>query len=355
MVKTKVELEEMLKRADRLNRLDSYVAELINSNPYDTVNSKIFDINGVLTNSISNRLDRGVVYNMASGQVVPLPSNDINCLFKDSTNNILYVGTTAGLWQYNLTTRVGKVYNTAGGAEFGVQLPNNNVISIVKDIINNVVYVGTNGGGLWVYYCGLKYGRVFDSMDIFIGDPIPSDIILSLSLSSNTAHNVVLGTSAGVWKGTVANVALNTGKLFDAAGGAGVGDQLPNNLVYGISCDISLNTLYAATNAGVWQYNITTDTGKVYNTAGGAGAGQQLTSNSTRCIVKDSINNILYVGTLAFGIWQYNVATDTGIRYRTTGGATNGVQLPDDGIRSLSKDESDNILYVGTGNGVWRF
>lgn len=343
MVKTKVELEEMMKRADRLNRLDSYVAELINTNPTETVTSQIFDINGILSSSYLRALDRGTVYNTASGQVAPIPSYNVTCTYKDSARNILYAGTDAGVWAFNLTTKVGKVYNTAGGATSGVQLQSNNITSISKDETANILVVGTDAG-IWLL-TSAGVGSRITTLTVVVGDALPSNTISSIkAIHAGVNSNLYVGTSAGVWTYTSST---NTGKVFNAAGGAGVGSQLPNNAVSSVDYDSTNGILYAGTGAGVWQYTVATDTGKIYNFAGGAGVGQQLNSNTVLCVHKDSLNNILYAGTDS-GMWQYTVGTDTGKRYNTLTGAGSGYQLPNDYVKSIFKDTSRDIVYAAT-------
>jgi ligand-binding sensor domain-containing protein len=344
MVKTKIEIEEMLKRADRLNRLDSYVAELINTNPTETVTSQIFDVQGVLSSSYIRVLDRGVVYNTASGQVAPIPSNNTTCVYKDVTRNILYVGTaTAGVWEFNLTTKVGKVYNTAGGATSGQQIQSNVIRSISKDETMNMLYVGTDAG-IW-YLSGAGAGGRITTLTAFIGQALPSNSLRSImAFHSGGNSNLYVGTDSGVW---TYNGTTDVGKVFNTVGGAGAGSQLPNNAVSSIDYDSTNGILYAGTAAGIWQYTVGTDTGKVYNFAGGAGVGQQLNSNTVLCVHKDSINNILYAGTDS-GMWQYTVGTDAGKRYNTFTGAGSGLQLPNDYVTSVFKDTSRNIVYAST-------
>jgi hypothetical protein len=359
-----------------------------------------------LSSSYIRVLDRGAVYNTASGQVVALPNNSTTDIFKDSTRNILYVATYGGgVWEYNLTTRVGKVYNTAGGVLGGNQLPENNVLSITKDVTNNILYVGTETKGVWVYYINSNYGRTFDNMDVFVGDNIPSNQINAISITSNTAYNIALGTSAGVWVGTVANVALNNGKLYNAAGGVGGGSNIPDDNALGLFCDIAstalytavgntggiwiLNTttnigsiidsttivvgdslplsdvyniqkdltngfLYASTKFGLWRYKISTNTGKIFNTAGGATNGSQVPSNQISNSFVDEVNGIVYAGTDS-GLWEYNTLTDTGKVYNTTSGAAHGSQLPNNVINGIFKDTTRNVVYAATSAGVWQY
>lgn len=351
MVKTKIEIEEMLKRADRLNRLDSYVAELINNNQYDTVNSKIFDVQSILNGSYLVALDRGTVYNTTSGQVAPIPSNTATCVYKDVARNILYVGTSAaGVWEYNLTTRVGKIYNTAGGATSGQQLQSNVIRSISKDETMNMLYVGTDAG-IW-YLSGAGAGGRITTLTAVIGQALPSNSLRSImAVHSGLNSNLYVGTDAGVW---TYNGTTDVGKVFNTAGGAGVGDQLPHNYTPSVFYDATNSILYAATSAGMWQYTVGTDTGKAYTNAGGAGVGDQLPNNITKSVFKDVSNGIVYVGTLG-GVWQYTISTDTGKKYTIAGGATNGSQLPINTVYSVFKDSTNDILYAGTTAGVWEY
>lgn len=403
MVNDKKQLERMMRWSDFLGKQGSFVGEFVNENVYDTITAEIFNLTNVLGNTYLRVLDRGVVYNTTSGQVAPLPDNIATCVYKDVSRNILYVGTTsAGVWEYNLTTKVGKVYNTTGGATSGQQLQSNTITSISKDETANILVVGTDSG-IWLLYSGGGGSRI-TTLTAVLDDALPSDNIRTVqAVHFMTSFQIYVATASGVW---VYTASANSGKLYNTAGGAGAGSQLPSNDVnsvfydsvnsilyaatslivnggiwvlsggvgsiinnatvvvgdnlpsddvYCIAKDISNNILYAGTSLGTWAYTIGTNTGKLFNTAGGAANGSQLPSNNNRSIFIDETNNILYVGTQMSGVWEYNVDTDTGKVYNTVSGASQGSQLPNNTVIHIEKDLTRNVLYVSTSAGLWQY
>ena len=94
------------------------------------------------------------------------------------------------------------------------------------------------------------------------------------------------------------------------------------------------NLLFAGSySLGVWKYDGTSWT----NTGGG------VSRNSIYSLAYDS--GLLYAGTDWGRVWKYD-----GTSWTDTGGGVSGSE-----IHSLVYDAGHNLLYAGSGNGVWKY
>lgn len=302
------------------------------------------------------------IYNMDTGAGVSVPlgsgavsgaqlPNTAQAIYKDLTHNMLWVGTFNGLWQLNLTTNFGKLYTIAGGAANGQQLPGNDIQSVFIDEANNILYAGTAAGGMWRYNIATDTGKVFSPAGgAANGEQIPAFFITSFA-KDLPANILYAGTLGGIWR---YDENTSTGKVFSTVSGAGSGQQLNNANVRQVF--LSENFLHAATDGGIWEYNINTDFGKRYTTGVGAVTGQQLPANDVRSVYRDIPSNTLYASTNSNGAWEISLETFHGKRYSLTAGATNGTQLPNNIGRTIIKIPWDDLFWVATfGGGVWEY
>jgi ligand-binding sensor domain-containing protein len=98
--------------------------------------------------------DTGLVINdttpITSG--VPMPEPYLIAITIDPVNQILWVGTDSyGVWEYQITIDEGRVYNATGGQSQGSGVPSNNIQSLYYDATNQLLWAGTRGGGVWKY------------------------------------------------------------------------------------------------------------------------------------------------------------------------------------------------------------
>jgi len=281
-----------------------------------------------------------------------LPNNDVRYIRLDRTNNVIYAATFGGgIWKYDVTTDTGSIYNAAGGAGFGNQLPHNNCNACDFDQGNLILYVATAGGGVWQYDVGTDTGTVWNAAYApATGDKLPNDICVGIDIDEVNNLLWVTTTLHGAWR---YNVTTDDGKKFTTLTGAANGSQLPTDNCLGVKADPVNSYVWIGTNGnGLWQYNTATDTGAVFNMAGGSGSGDQIAGNVVRRIAVDVTNNIIYCATL-FGGWRYDVTNDKGLRYRTTFTVNSGVTVPDNNASSVYWDNTLNIFHLGTNSGDW--
>ena len=77
----------------------------------------------------------------------------------------------------------------------------------------------------------------------------------------------------------------------------------------------------------------------------------------TRTVFFDNTYEILYVGFMTNGVYQYD--TKFGVGEHLSAAipfTTNGVEIPNDPVRKIYKDETKNKIYVSsTTNGIWSY
>lgn len=275
-----------------------------------------------------------------------LPTENVSDIAIDLANNIIYAGTTSGVWKYDISNNTGKVYNNAGGAASGTQLPNDFATSVEYDSANHFLWVAGNGAS-FVWRLNLANEEGYNASANAVGEAYNGAANARTIFVDTKRNQLIVGTTShGLW---FYNIAGNTGLVFNAVGGATNGTQLPSNDIKW-QMDITPDgVLYVPTYSGIWKYNINTDTGTVISDAT-AFNGDDLPNNSIISCYYVVETNSLHVGILNW-VWVLDLDTDTG----TTGIAHNtGDAIPVGSFVYISY-YNRVYLYATLNNGVWIF
>lgn len=267
----------------------------------------------------------------------------------DTQRNIIYEPVQfEGIWVYDIDTKTGSLITT-GTAVNGDALQSDNVTDVAIDMENNVIYVATTSG-VWEYDVENNVGKVYNELGgVATGDQLPKNFNFKLTYDSNNHFVWVGGSGTGahhVWR---LDIASSDGLTVSAPANGDIYNTNANTK--GILIDTANNKLYVSTDLyGLWQYDPVTDTGKVFNTGGGAANGDQMPHNNTGRQIGLK-GNIVYVPT-DLGVWVYDSSTDTGsiINDATV---VDGDSLPVNAIASCYYDAENNRLYVGMTTHLW--
>uniref|UniRef100_A0A6M3J5I8 Putative two component regulator propeller n=1 Tax=viral metagenome TaxID=1070528 RepID=A0A6M3J5I8_9ZZZZ len=328
-----------------LSDLHSVAIKFINDGN-QTLDAQLFELNSKVQAGDTTDGNEGVVF-QSSINGYQLPTNTCYSLWANT--DYLIVGTQLGVWIFDRATNTGTTIDTSTTVT-GDALPDNVCLHVFYDEYRYNLWVGTNGGGLWRYNFVTGIGELFNaSGGAGAGDQLTNNVCWGLTV--DLINNVVfVATGGGVWQ---YNVTTDTGKSFTPSGGAGSGDQVPVTTCNGVSVDYVNTYLWVSTIGGVWRYDRVGDNGKTYNASGGAGAGSQLPNNWATKLTHVLANNTLYVGTLS-GIWIYDVTLDTGSVINTST-VVIGNALPSNATVTVELDVTNGIMWVGTQSGLWKY
>jgi hypothetical protein len=246
-----------------------------------------------------------------------LPNNFVHGIFVDESTNKVYAGTDGGFWIYDTGLDSGLAFTTVSGAGSGDQLPFYVVTDCAKYTGSDYVWAVTLGGGLWRYDEVADIGLTYNTtVGAGLGLQMPSVFGWGVALESNV---VWVATNSGVWKYVISS---DTGTVVNDATVV-LGDPLPSNIIQSVSVDSYNQVLYVGTQSfGLWEYQIGINTGKTFNTHGGQSAGTTLPENNIQSLFIDSTNNNLWAATKGGGVWQYNLSNQGLIGAYTIGLAT---------------------------------
>lgn len=307
--------------------------------------AQIFNVNNP-TSQISVGTEK--LYNTSggAGSGDQLPSDQILYSAFNPTTNIYYgILTDFGIWAYNATTDSAVLIDNSTPVN-GDPLPNDLLYDITLDVTNNILYVGhaASGGGFWKYDINTNTGFNYDSSGgVSAGDNVPS---LAYTLTFDSSNNILWIAGSGyTWK---LDIATNTGtELTNVASG----DDFAGTAISSYY-DTDNDLFFVGTfSSGLYKYDPSDDSGLIYNTSGGAGSGDQLPDNDVRFQMTKK-DNSLYVPTLGGGIWVYNIVTDFGSIINTST-VFNGDNLPDNEVYSCEYSSFTNKLYVGSDDKLW--
>ncbi len=256
----------------------------------------------------------------------------------DSTNGVLYAGTSSGGIIYRCATSTG--CDAAEDWTTSYDTSETTIYSLAVDSTNGVLYAGTSSGGI-IYRCATSTGC--DAAEDWTTSYDTSETTI-YSLAVDSTNGVLYaGTSSG---GIIYRCATSTG--CDAAGDWTTSYDTPEWNIYSLAVDSTNGVLYAGTSSGGIIYRCATSTG--CDAAGDWTTSYDTPESSIQSLALDSTNGVLYAGAGWDGI-IYRCATSTGCD--AAGDWTTSYDTPESYIYSLAIDSTNGVLYAGTySNGI---
>ncbi|HTA82358.1 MAG TPA: two-component regulator propeller domain-containing protein [Bacteroidia bacterium] len=267
-----------------------------------------------------------------------LAANDINCLFEDK-DGILWVGTDGGLSTLNLHT--GKITNFSEVNSF--HKGNNNIHSIYQD----------NEGTIWVgteFNCLCRYNSKTGKFTTYP---------LKLTDTSSSAFDYVSSISEGdrgtLWVGSfgggIYSVDKKTGSYETYPQSIDMRSRLAFvNNVTSVCYQKEKNELLIGTwGSGIEAFNVSDKKFRSYHTP----STDTLHAKDPKmisAITKDRLGNIWIAGNKGEGLYRFEEEKEAYLSYKRIH-HTNATDFNQDFCNCLYAS-ADNILWVGTNNGV---
>jgi len=294
-----------------------------------------------------------------------LSSYTVNGLVYDSARNIVYAGTSTGVWRCKNPNSSSPAWSNLGGTPSTYYF-----FSIAYDPVRNYVYAGT-GTGAWRYdnpdsspawnditgalsgpvlslACDGVHDRLYAGTEghgvcrCNTPDGIATWTVMTgttywyYSLAYDSTRNIVYAGTNGysIWRCTSPNTSPSW---------TNIGGTISAHWTYSLAYDPADNILYSGSeNSGVWRC-MSPNSATSWTAFANQLSGFQIPS-----LLYDSVHGVLYAGTGTQGVWQ---CTDPNtVNWVSTGGPVNGSTTG-----SLAYDPARAIMYAGTGpHGVWR-
>ena len=306
-----------------------------------------------------------------------LIDNSINTLVRDSSNDLLYIGTPSGMSVYDTnleefifnqtySTNLNDVvdicnsYNGDGAyilsanqsypvREFwgtpesdgflNISLPSSVELSCIIHTNDNLLFLGSDDG-LFEYEISWPY--TLTQHDV-THDNVSLDNQIAAMTLGKSEHWLFIGTSNGVWVFDIDTKMFLDFNTLETLG-------FP---VQSLCFDSPSNELYVGTTEGLFIYALTETEATFVETVSESVQHGNLANENILSVGMDSSNRQLYIGT-ELELVKYDLSESTGVAMSAVGvfGAELGFsQLTDSTVTTISIDQSDDLLYVGTQNG----
>lgn len=338
----------------------------------DFVKSIIDDENGNIwigTNSKgiyilnSRQQDKLTPINRDSEAPFSLPSNHINCFYKDN-QDIMWIG----------TTKQGVAFTCLNNTSFEIcRTPEQEDISCLQEDKNGYLWLGYDGKGLARYDSKKKNYKLFDTKN----STIPSDLIIGSYLDSKGriwfgsyggsifyeedgnfhpikfpadkdsenpikyARHIIEDQYENLWIGTFMHGLYRMDKKGEFTSYTSQNSSLYTNTITDLAYSDNLTTLYIGTSTGLYQLNI--QTRQLSPVEESNGSGQPLAEAHVSCLYQDR-RGLLWIGTRN-GIEVY----DENNKRLTHLSTNDGLSHPY--IRAIAEDHNRNI-WVTTDCGI---
>jgi hypothetical protein len=313
-----------------------------------------------ISKEILNLKETGVILNNTIGADIQIniPSDNILDLYIKGDE--IYIATSAGIYIFNKLLNSGTTIDTTYIPLEGSGLTSNDIFAISIDEYNNILYA-TTADGIWKWNMTIDKGWIINENYIpTTGNSPPSGFtynVCNINYYRNSLNHVIFyfGYQAlGFWEW---NTTIDSGKLVNTSTSVIYGVNLPSDTIYQIVINKRLEILYVATPLGIWRWKRSNNEGFLYDSLFTPSSGDQYPTGTTRTVYFDNINEIMYAGLLDNGIYQYDTTYDVGDHLSAAiPFTTNGVEIPNDPVLKIYKNEIKNKLYVSsTTNGIWSY
>lgn len=337
----------------------------------DFVKSIIDDENGNIwigTNSkgiyiLNDQSDKFTSINRDSEAPFSLPSNHINCFYKDN-QDIMWIG----------TTKQGVAFTRLNNTAFEIcSTPEQEDISCLLEDKDGYLWIGYDGKGLARYDNELKTYKLFDTKN----SSIPSDLIIGSYLDSKGkiwfgsyggsifyeqdgkfisikspngkeaenpiryARHIIEDKYENLWIGTFMHGLYCRDKNGAFTSYTVENSSLYTNTITDLACSDNRATLYIGTSTGLYQLNIQTK--QLSPMEESNGTGQPLAETHISCLYQDQ-RGLLWIGTRN-GIHIY----DENNKSLTHLSTDDGISHPY--IRAIVEDSNKN-LWITTDCGI---